>query len=268
MAKREQIQKQHTSLQRTPPEREGKARHRSAGLAGWANLQQQIGNQAVQRILGSDASATLQRQANELESQNETIPEKPSETVKFPSGASWIDRYPASQRLQDLDSNFGSDVREFVAVLEKASATVEVLATRMPPERAYLMHWAWRITQEGLDPRHVPYMDGVDIRWWHGNLGTSREAAWSMVHGYGIEELDEPPPLISPYTEGQVVAMRVRWRGALRLYPDSPQEQIITSNPQDGTNLDVMTLAEIHGLEHLLTVPDSDEVHWAMPGSE
>jgi len=235
-------------------------------------LQQQVGNRAVQRILETDASATIQRQANahenENENGNETAPEKPSEAVKFPSGASWVDRYPPSKRLQDLDSNFGSDVREFIAVLEKGGATVEILATQIPPERAYLIHWAWRITQEGFDPRHVPYMDSVDVRWWHGDLGTSREAAWSMVHGYRIEELDEPPPLVSPYTEGQVVAMRIRWRDALRLYPDSPQEQIITSNPQDGTNLDVMTLAEIHGLEHLLTVPDSDEVHWAMPGSE
>lgn len=249
-------------MQRTPSGREEKARRRSAGLTGWANLQQQVGNRAVQRILESDANATLQRKNEDTE------PEKPSEAVKFPSGASWIDRYPPSQRLQDLDSNFGSDVREFISVLEKGGATVEILATQIPPERAYLMHWAWRIVKEGLDPRSVPYMDGVDVRWQHGDLGASREAAWSMVHGYGIEELDEPPPLVSPYTEGQVVAMRVRWRGALRLYPDTPQEQIITSNPQDGTNLDVMTLAEIHGLEHLLTVPDSDEVHWAMPGSE
>lgn len=232
---------------------------RPPGLAG---LQRRIGNRAVQRVLKGTENSSLQRQEDEPE------PTEPLEETKFPSGAGWVDRFPVSEELRDLDSNFTNDVREFIAALEEGGANVEVLSTQTPPERAYLMHWAWRIAKEGFDPRSVPYMDGVDIRWWHDDMEASRDAAWAMVHGYEIQDLKAPPPLTSAYTDGQALALQIRWRGELTLYRDKPDEQIVTDAPWDATNPVVIALAETCGLEYLLTVEDSDEVHWVMEGAE
>jgi hypothetical protein len=250
MTKRERINRRSI---KTPDKDSRRQANLVPGASDWAALQKRVGNRALQRM---------------LEPTSETEPEQPAEAVKLPSGASWVDRFPVSEDVNDLDSGFLSDLREFRSVLEEAGAELEILTTRVPPERAYLMHWAWRIAKEGFDPRQVPYMDGVDVRWWHGDMKTSQDAAWSMVLGYEIDDLDDPPPHVSAYTEGQVIAMRIRWTGALTLYRDEPQEQIIDKGPNDGTNPAIIALAELHGLEHLLTVPDSDEVHWAMAGSD
>ncbi len=250
MTKRERISAHST---KTPEKDSRKQARLPSSASDWADLQKRVGNRALQRMLEPGA---------------ETEPEQPAESVKLPSGASWVDRFPVSEDVNDLDSGFMNDLRAFRSVLEKGGAEVEILATKVPPERAYLMHWAWRIAKEGFNPRQVPYLDGVDVRWWHGDMKSSQDAAWSMVLGYEIDDLDTPPPQVSPYTEGQVIAMRIRWTGALTLYRDEPEEQVIDKGPNDATNPVILALAELHGLEHLLTVPDSDEVHWAMAGSE
>ncbi len=260
MSKSALRQKRRAKRRRKANEEQGASpAGRVAGLTG---LQRRIGNRAVQRMLKGNDNSSLQRQENESE------PMEPAAEAKFPSGAGWVERFPTSEEVRDLDSNFVNDVNEFIAVLEDAGANVEVLATQTPPERAYLMHWAWRIAKEGFDPRRVPYMEGVDVRWWHDDVGASRDAAWSMVHGYEIQDWKSPPPLISPYTEGQALAMQIRWRGELVLYRDKPAEQVITAAPWDGTNPAVIALAEACGLEYAFTVEDSDEVHWVMEGAE
>lgn len=226
--------------------------HTGANATGLALLQQQIGNRAVQRMLA--------------QRRQEAEPEKPAQAVKFPSGASWVDRFPISDDPHHLDSEIRSLWTPFQSVMETAGADVEILATQKPPERAYLMYWAWRIAKEDYDPQQVPDMEGVNIRWWHGDLQASRNAAWQMVHGYDIGDHKEPPPRVSPYTEGQVIATRITWQGDLTLFRGDPtRELVITEGPHDATNEALIELAEIHfGLVHLLTVEDSDEVHWTV----
>ena len=222
--------------------------HTSANATGLALLQQQVGNRVVQRMLA--------------QRERETEPEKPAEAVKFPSGASWVDRFPVSDDPHHLDSGFRSLWTPFQSVLETAGANVEILATQKPLERAYLMHWAWHIAKEGYDPQQVPDMEGVDIRWWHGDMKTSRNAAWEMVHGYEIGDQKEPPPLASPYTEGKAIVTRITWSGELTLYRGDPKrELVITEGPRDATNPEVIRLAETYGFVPLLPM-DPDEVHW------
>jgi hypothetical protein len=222
--------------------------HTSANATGLALLQQQIGNQAVQRMLA--------------QRERETEPVKPAEAVKFPSGASWVEKFPTSDDPHHLDSEFRSLWTPFQSVLETAGADVEILATQNPPERAYLTHWAWRIAKENYDPQQVPDMEGVNIRWWHGDMKTSRNAAWQMVHGYEISDQKEPPPLASLYTEGKAIVTRITWSGDLTLYRGDPtREQVITEGPWDAANPEVMRLAETYGFVPLLPM-DPDEVHW------
>ena len=255
--------KRKTRKRRRRPDDRDETRQASA-KSELASLQQQIGNRAVQRMLAQRKQSLLAkaRQQHIRQQETESEPQEPAEAVKFPSGASWVDRFPVSDDPHHLDSNFRSFWTSFRSVVETAGANVEILATRKPLERAYLMHWAWRIAKENYDPRRVPYMEGVNIRWWHGDIKTSQAAAWEMVHGYEIGDKEEPPPLASPYTEGKVIATRITWSGDLTIYRDQPTEQIITEGPHDATNPELIELAETYRLVHLLTVEDSDEVHW------
>src|ERR1700761_7026349 len=108
------------------------------------------------------------------------------------SGASWVSQFPTSKDVEDLASPFKDDLKEFLAALSAAGATVEISATYRPKERAFLMHYAFAIARKGLNPTAVPAMDGVDIDWVHRkadgtiDLSASKDAAEDMVDGYGI----------------------------------------------------------------------------------
>ncbi len=261
--------------------------HNGTDVPGLVHLQQRIGNRAVQRML-------LQREEKEEEEENtkqkgeeeekstkpsdldeepEPIPEKTGERVKVPSGVAWAAKFPISQEDSDFDSDMRSRWKRFTRVLEDGGANVEIIASKTPPERAYLMHWAWRIAKGEIDPRDVPdadpeeqnMEDEVDIQWWHGDLKAAQSAAQEMVDAFKIDELKVPPPLPSEenlYTEGKAVVALIDWRRELVLYRDKPSEMMITDEPRDATNEALIAIAEAFDLIHLYSDPDTHEVHW------
>ncbi len=123
------------------------------------------------------------------------------------SGSPWVSQFPTSASIDDLSEPFRSNARRFVAALRQAHASVSIADTLRPPQRAYLMHFAFAVAREALDPRAVPAMAGVDIQWLHldahsqPDLVASRTAAAQMVQGYGIVF---KPALTSRHTEGNV----------------------------------------------------------------
>src|SRR5579885_1032370 len=103
------------------------------------------------------------------------------------SGAEWCSRFPTSTRIEDLDGAFRGCVARFVDALREAGASVVIADTYRPPERCYLMHYAWMIANAGQDPELIPPMQGVDIDWAHGgDVVAARYAADAMVSVYGI----------------------------------------------------------------------------------
>ena len=81
-----------------------------------------------------------------------------------PSGPQWVNRFPTSKSTADLEQPFRAGVERFIAALTAAGANVAIEATRRPPERAYLMHFSFRIAREGLNPADVPSKPGVEDR--------------------------------------------------------------------------------------------------------
>ena len=257
----------------------------AAGLSG---LQQNFGNRAVQRMLKVEqqraepkpAQAAVQRQAEE-----ETIPKDvtvepeniPEEIQRELSGPEWVERYPASDKLVDLDTAFGNQVSRFINALEKAGANVEILATSWPPERAYLMHFAWLIANEELDPRQVPPLEEIEFDtdvssdlafdWWHGTLDASQKAAEEMLKTLGIAEVEQTPPLASKHVTGEAIDMRITWGGPTLLIADPLGEEIeIIGGPRDETHPELMALGAAYGVIHY-GEPDDDAVHWSVDGS-
>ncbi|HSW03008.1 hypothetical protein [Aquabacterium sp.] len=128
------------------------------------------------------------------------------------SGPVWVNRFPTSTSVSDLSAGFAASVNNFIAALEAGGASVSIAATLRPPQRAHLMHYAWKVGRESMDPATVPAMAGVDIDWVHRNrrgqadLTASRSAALGMVGLYGIVYA---PALASRHTEGRAIDMTI-----------------------------------------------------------
>ena len=76
----------------------------------------------------------------------------PAESSRELSGPAWVSRYPTSRSIDDLEAGFRSKVRNFIGSIEAAGGQVSISATRRPAERAYLMHYAWKIANGTIQP--------------------------------------------------------------------------------------------------------------------
>jgi hypothetical protein len=179
-----------------------------------------------------------------------------------PSGAFWCARYPGSTSIGELMPNFQTCVRAFVNALLAARAAVEITSTYRPPERAYLMHYAYQIARLGMDPRLVPPMRGIGISWLHRaadgspDIAASRQAAQDMVTGYGMVFIAQ---LASRHTERRAIDMTITWHGELQMTDAQGVGNRIDTNPRDGTNSRLHTVAKTYGVMKLL----GDPVHWS-----
>src|SRR5215471_18453244 len=130
------------------------------------------------------------------------------------SGPQWASVFAASRSLTDLAEPFRSNATRFLAALRAARAHVTVSDTLRRPQRAYLMHYAFAIARQNLDPAAVPPMPGVDIQWVHLDASgkpdpaASRAAAGHMVEAFGVVF---PPVLQSRHIEGLAIDMTISW---------------------------------------------------------
>lgn len=190
-----------------------------------------------------------------------------SKTVKInaASGATWVARFPASVSTGDLVAPFGGNVDRFIASMRAGGAAVSVASTFRPPERAYLMHYAYRVAT-GLDAASVPAKAGVDICWLHrdsaGNpdVAASRAAAQAMVNAYSIVFA---PALQSRHTQRRAIDMSILWSAKLTLNNAAGAPVVITTTPRTGAgNAALHTVGAGYGVIKLVR----DRPHWSDDG--
>ena len=175
------------------------------------------------------------------------------------SGPIWVQRFPTSRSTADLTRAFGAAVDNFIGALRAGGAGISIAATLRPPERAYLMHYAWRVGRGQVDADDVPAMAGVDIDWVHrdrrGRPSTtgSRNAALGMAGLYGIVYA---PALSSRHTEGRAIDMSISGYAGK------------TFSDAEGTATRVRNAAELHALGATFGVIKlaSDPPHWSDDG--
>lgn len=175
------------------------------------------------------------------------------------SGEKWVSRYPTSKSIDDLELGFSNNVRKFISAIESAGGQVRISATFRPIERAYLMHYCWRIAKEGLAPEKVPKMKGVDIDWEHKskdgvpNKNAAIMAAKKMVLGYNIIH---KPSLTSRHTEKKAIDMTAT--GVIGL--------LIKAN--DGEFIEVKNSDDLYrvGASYKVFKLVSDPPHWSVDG--
>ena len=181
------------------------------------------------------------------------------------SGSDWVDKFPNSANVDDLAQPFRGNVKNFLAALQAGGATISISATLRPSERAYLMHYSYRIAKAGLDPSTVPAEAGVDINWvWTDPKGrvdvpASRKAANDMVVGYGIVYA---PALTSRHSEGKAIDMGIWWSGDLVIANANKTSFTIKSNPKTGANTDLQAVGATYGV----LKPVTDPPHWSSDG--
>jgi len=134
------------------------------------------------------------------------VDEPPPSTAPRLSGANWVNKFPTSNSVDDLSGIFKTDVQNFLAAIKAAGGSVTISATYRPPERAYLMHYAWEIANKKISPKKVPPMNGVNIQWDHGNDAESIRAAKEMVQGYHMRHW---ATLTSKHTERAAIDMTI-----------------------------------------------------------
>jgi hypothetical protein len=186
-------------------------------------------------------------------------------STKDLSGAAWVARFPSSKSVSDLDNDFKSKVEEFQKALTDAGASYDIKATKRPEERAFLMHWSWKIAKAGQDPKQVPSMEGVEIEWWHGDLAKSKAAAEAMVDGYEIKKLGVAPALNSRHREGKAIDLAVTWSGNLKIKQKDGIEKTISTTPRTSENADLIAVGKTYGLIHF-NPPAKDKNHWSTDG--
>lgn len=181
------------------------------------------------------------------------------------SGTVWVSRFPDGGDVEKLATPFKAGCKAFITALEAAGAIVAVASTRRPAERAYLMHYAWRIHKRTLNPQNVPPMNGVEIDWVHRRgdgsieLTASRAAAIAMVDKYGIAF---QPSLTSNHVRGLAIDMRITWKGKLRVARKDGTLVEIADAPRTGGNGSLHKVGKSYGVIKLV----SDPPHWSYDG--
>jgi hypothetical protein len=189
----------------------------------------------------------------------------PLTAAREPSGSVWVGRFPGSRSTADLTPGFGQAVEKFIRSMTAARATVRISASFRPPERAYLMHYAWEIAREHGDPTQVPSMPGVNIEWAHRDAAgrvdraASERAAEEMVRGFGMSV---KAALRSRHTERRAIDMSISWSGALTLADAGGALVTIDTPPHDGSNTRLHAVGRSFGVIKLV----SDPPHWSDDG--
>ena len=176
------------------------------------------------------------------------------------SGASWVAHYPTSRSTDTLHEPFKGHVESFIHTLRAAGAGVTISATYRPPERAYLMHYAWEIAHGHIAHGHYPTTDpfGIGINWDHGSAAASQAAAQAMVNGYGMAFT---AALQSRHTLHRAIDMTITNLPASLTLPNGTHVHIGGGNGQ--TNQALWQVGAAHFSVHKLA---SDPPHWSDDG--
>ncbi len=179
------------------------------------------------------------------------------------SGAAWFRaneaRFPNSARVADLAPGFATQVNSFLAALRRAGAAIRISSTLRNRNRAWIMHYAWRIANSDIEPRDVPANPEVDIIWDHGDLRTSRRAAQAMVDLFGIRFR---PSLTSNHIEGTAIDMTISWDQPIDIVDANGRTHRIDQPRSGNTNTSLHAVGATFGVNKLL----SDPPHWSANG--
>ena len=185
------------------------------------------------------------------------------------SGKSWVtwanQNAVTSDKIEDLDTGFQANVKDFKAALEAAGANVDVTVTKRNAKRAYLFHWSWKIALGKCKASEATAMSGVDIQWDHGKEEDSKKGAQEIVDGFELAvppSSTNAPALTSNHIEGKAIDMNIAWTGTIKVKNKAGQEISLTFMVDPNANTALHTVGSTYGVKKLAT----DAPHWSSDG--
>jgi len=169
-----------------------------------------------------------------------------------------------------------------------AQGAIDVVGAKRSPERAYLMHWSYKIVKEGTPATEADQDENrpkgvTDIRWAHSDEhgvydpAASVRAAAALYHALGVSErLAVEPSLISDHIAGRAVDMTTTWhKDSITIRKLDGSEVVIQTTGADertDDNPDLHEVAESYGVIHFASqkgaksLPAGDKSHWSYNG--
>lgn len=191
--------------------------------------------------------------------------------MKKLSGSIWVSRFLGSNSVETLTPPFKNKVIFFLESMRDAGINVVITSTLRPSERAYLMHWSWKLSRNLVKPQNIPYKTGVNIDWVHVNSDGSINftqsivAAKEMVRAYGMTNLNVAPSLTSRHTEGYAIDMLLTWHGNIEIKDQKGNTCKIKSLPHDGMNKELHIIGQSFGVIKYHG-GSKDKPHWSIDG--
>ncbi len=184
-------------------------------------------------------------------------------TPKRKSGVAWVSEFRDSKLISDLIPGFRTNVEAFLTAMTTARIPYpQINSTLRPLERAYLMHYSFKIANGTIAAAIVPQMSGVDIDWVHSTDAASIQAARDMVAAYKIAH---EPALHSRHTEGRAIDMNISWSGDITIRFKNGKAKTIFNTPHTGENKTLQKVGESYGVVHARGF--TDPPHWSDDGS-
>ncbi|MFN6486156.1 MULTISPECIES: peptidoglycan-binding protein [unclassified Nostoc] len=205
------------------------------------------------------SNATKTKLGIDLELALDNITEYAKRLRQRVSGKHWINLFPDSDSIDDLASPFRQKVQAFEQALKNAGANISISSVFRPSERAYLMHYAFRLSNNEIAAKDVPPMPNVDINWLHYTQAISVQAAKEMVSAYNIAFR---PVLTSRHTQRLAIDWEITWLGTLNI---KNANGITVSIDQPRTSYENSTLWQV-GRSYGVMKLSSDRPHWSNDG--
>ncbi|MBV6325267.1 hypothetical protein [Duganella violaceipulchra] len=154
-----------------------------------------------------------------------------------------------SSSTRDLAGTFRHAVEDYIYAMTDAGIDVSIDATYRPVKRSYLMHWSWRIVNDGLDASRIPTLAGVDIEWEHPTKAESIKSASDMVAALSIRRLRTRPALRSQHNFGLAIDMAISWNGTVFVKDARGTLVRIDTMPRTGMNRQLIAVAASDGVK-------------------
>ena len=176
------------------------------------------------------------------------------------SGAHWTKQFPGSNKVDALIEPFKKNVTSFMGMLRSNKADISVAATYRPPERAWLMHWAWFIAKGKISYSKIgtianPYK--IDIVWDHGDKKSTLKAAQAMVAAY---KMKHQAALTSQHTARKAIDMNISGLPEV-LKIDGKDYPIGTADPKENKALWFISQHQFAVVKRA-----DDPPHWSVDG--
>jgi hypothetical protein len=184
------------------------------------------------------------------------------------SGADWWHDnqglYPNSVLVSDLSPVFRDRTARFINALRVAGASVIVGSTRRNATRAYLMHYCWQISQNGMNPAAIPIRADCAIKWDHGDPSTSQKAAKDMATLFAMKHIAS---LESRHIQGEAIDMQIKWSGEI-IVKDADGNRISLNALHGGEKNSGEQNSALHeiGRSYGVIKLVSDPPHWSSDG--